>query len=396
MFTSALCHLIKNYKYCNSDAEKEAAPVIGAIKEMLRGQLTSIASKLLSSEHTKLEDLSVEEQHLWNSFYSSDIYEFITREPDTLPEFQFNWIEPCQLSAHLPPGTVLVQATHPAPPPAPAQPPIQTQPPAPAQPLAPAPPPALAQPPAPAVPTPPTAPPLPGPSGAQQLLHSHDLRPRKPQDYKELNSCIKQRWRKLRRQAKVVVTKLAPGGFFAQATSGQSVSRSANPRAFVLTCAILWSCFLQLSSSNSSASKKPILIDSIFTQPDKLQLRFRPMGHYAASTFTSHVRIPFDYSALLQLQDKMIERMDRCIPDLDRFNFNLDQYNRATLNSTFELYKSDIRQVFKLFKDLLASLPHVPECQQRQWDIATFVAATSALTLSTYNTVQISKLETAI
>jgi hypothetical protein len=72
--------------------------VIGAIKEGLRGQLTSIASKLLSSEHTKWEDLSVEEQHLWNSFDNSDIYEFITGEPDTLPEFQLNWIEPCQLA----------------------------------------------------------------------------------------------------------------------------------------------------------------------------------------------------------------------------------------------------------------------------------------------------------
>jgi hypothetical protein len=161
-------------------------------------------------------------------------------------------------------------------------------------------------------------------------------------------------------------------------------------------CAILWSSFLQLYSSNSSTSKKPILIDSIFTQPEKLQLRFRPMGHYAASTFTSHFGIPFDYSALLQLQDKMIKHMDRCIPDLNRFNYNLDQYNRPTLNSTFELNKSDIRQVFRLFKDLLASLPHDPECQRLQWDIASFVAATAALTLSTYNTVQISKLESAI
>jgi len=120
------------------------------------------------------------------------------------------------------------------------------------------------------------------------------------------------------------------------------------------------------------------------------------MGNYAASTFTSHVRIPFNYSALLYLQDKMIERMDCCIPDLDRFKFNLDQYNQATLNSTFELYKWDIKQVFKLFHVLLASLPHVPEHQRRQWEIASFVAATSALMLSTYNMVQISKLETAI
>jgi hypothetical protein len=107
------------------------------------------------------------------------------------------------------------------------------------------------------------------------------------------------------------------------------------PRTIILTIAVLWSSLLQLSTSNSQ-SKQPILIDSIFTQPDKLQLRFRPMGHYAASTFTSHVRIPFYYSSLLQPQDKMIEHMDHCIPDLDDFNFNLDQYNRATLNSTFE------------------------------------------------------------
>ncbi len=85
------------------------------------------------------------------------------------------------------------------------------------------------------------------------------------------------------------------------------------------------------------------------------------MGHYAASTFTSHVRIPFDYSVLLKLQAQMTERMDRCIPDLDRFHFKIDENNRKVLNSTFELYKSDLKQVFKLFKDLLASLPHVPE-----------------------------------
>jgi len=120
------------------------------------------------------------------------------------------------------------------------------------------------------------------------------------------------------------------------------------------------------------------------------------MGNYAASTFISHARIPFDYSALLQLQTKMFERMDPCIPDLDHFNFKLDQYNRAMLKSMFELYKSDIRQVFKLFQDLLASLPHVPERQRQQWDTTSFVAATASLTLSTYNTMQISKLETAI
>ena len=120
------------------------------------------------------------------------------------------------------------------------------------------------------------------------------------------------------------------------------------------------------------------------------------MGHYAASTFTSHVRIPFDYSALLKLQAQMIERMDRCIPDLDRFHFKIEERDLRVLNSTFELYKSDLNQVFKLFRDLLASLPHVPERERRQWDVASFAIATSSLALSTYNTVQISKLESAI
>jgi hypothetical protein len=191
-----------------------------------------------------------------------------------------------------------------------------------------------------------------------------------------------------------VVTKLAPGAFSPKQPSPYPpFSKHGQPITIILTCTILWSGFLQLSTSQT---KKPILIDSIFSQPDKLQLHFCPMGNYAASTFTSHVRIPLDYSALLHLKDKMIERMDRCIPDLNSFNFKLYQYNRATLNSTFELYKSDIRQVFKLFHNLLASLPHLPERQRQQSDIASFIAATSALTLSTYNTVQISKLETAV
>lgn len=88
--------------------------------------------------------------------------------------------------------------------------------------------------------------------------------------------------------------------------------------------------------------------------------------------------------------------MDTCIDDLDQFDFKLSEYSQATLNSIFELYKLDTIQIFKLFHDLLASLQHVPEQQWRQWEIASFVTATSALTLATYNTVQISKLEIAI
>jgi hypothetical protein len=54
--------------------------------------LLSVASKLLSSQHITLEQLSKEEQDLWNSYDNTDIYEFLTGEKDTLPEFQFDWI----------------------------------------------------------------------------------------------------------------------------------------------------------------------------------------------------------------------------------------------------------------------------------------------------------------
>jgi hypothetical protein len=62
----------------------------------------------------------------------------------------------------------------------------------------------------PPAPTPDT---LPGPSGLQANNNPHGLRDRKKIDYKELHTGVKQRCRKLRRQAKTAVTKLVPGAF---------------------------------------------------------------------------------------------------------------------------------------------------------------------------------------
>ncbi len=55
--------------------------------------------------------------------------------------------------------------------------------------------------------------PIPGPSGLQANINPHDFRKKKKVDYKELHTGIQTRCRKLRRQAKAVVTKLAPGAF---------------------------------------------------------------------------------------------------------------------------------------------------------------------------------------
>jgi hypothetical protein len=60
---------------------------------------------------------------------------------------------------------------------------------------------------------PPDLQPIAGPSGLQPQAHQLNLQPCQDLNYKELHTGIKQRCRKLRRQAKDVVTKLAPGSF---------------------------------------------------------------------------------------------------------------------------------------------------------------------------------------
>jgi hypothetical protein len=64
-------NLIKN----DTDQEKDADQLcIATIKECLRDSLLSIASKLLSSEQLTLDQLSPEEQGLWNSYNNAEIY----------------------------------------------------------------------------------------------------------------------------------------------------------------------------------------------------------------------------------------------------------------------------------------------------------------------------------
>ncbi len=151
----------------------------------------------------------MEEQNLLKQFDNRDIYEFITGEHDTLPEFQYNWIEPCQPAVNFPPGVLLAAQQNTQPQQAqPVQPVAQAAPPA--QPAQAAPP--LHQPVA-QFPQVPNQAPIAKPSGLQQPVHQHNLRPCQDLNYKELHTGIKQRCRKLRRQAKAVVTKLAPGSF---------------------------------------------------------------------------------------------------------------------------------------------------------------------------------------
>jgi hypothetical protein len=151
--------------------------------------LLSVASKLLSEQHLSLDQLSQEEQDLWNTYDNRDIYEFLTGEKDTHPEFRFDWIvtDPkiClpnnwqhfllpQAQPQAKPPQDQLQPAQPPPLPVPA--PIPDQLP-------------LEQPPQPQVPT------------ATPVATQSDrvLRNKPPVDYKELHTGIKRKCKTLRR-----------------------------------------------------------------------------------------------------------------------------------------------------------------------------------------------------
>jgi len=85
-----------------------------------------------------------------------------------------------------------------------------------------------------------------------------------------------------------------------------------------------------------------------FTQPDKLQVHFCPMGKYTATTFSSHIGIPFNYSSLMDLQYKLDARLNDFFHDLQKFHFDINQSTLATLKSTFKIYKQSTAEIFKL------------------------------------------------
>jgi len=128
--------------------------------------------------------------------------------------------------------------------------------------------------------------------------------------------------------------------------------------------------FIQMQYSDAD-TKQPILIDSTFSQPPHLQLRFRPMGKYAASTYTSHIRIPFNYSSLMDLQKKMNERLDNFLPDLLQWNFHISNESKATYKSIFQLYKQNTDEIFKLFTDHGMLWPLAPQLRRFRWPCTT-------------------------
>ena len=58
---------------------------------------------------------------------------------------------------------------------------------------------------------------------------------------------------------------------------------------------------LKMNGAMAVPDPEPRLLDANAATPQKLQLLFRPSGKYVATTHFIHVRVPFNFSKLLEI-----------------------------------------------------------------------------------------------
>ncbi len=136
---------------------------------------------------------------------------------------------------------------------------------------------------------------------------------------------------------------------------------------------------------------EPRLLDTNAATPQKLQLLFRPSGKYAASTHFIHVRVPFNFSKLLETPAQIFQT----------YHTYIDKWPepfRTQVNEVADISKSCLADKLNDFTNILAALPEyeVVSRDKRFLDLISFGMSAAALTLATFNTARISKLETQI
>jgi hypothetical protein len=136
---------------------------------------------------------------------------------------------------------------------------------------------------------------------------------------------------------------------------------------------------------------EPRLLDAKTAEPAKLQLLFRPSGKYAASTHFIHVRVPFNFSLLLETPARIFENYQTYI---DKW----PEPFRTQVKEVADISRSCLADKVSNFNNILVALPEyeIVTRDKRFLDLVSFGMSTAALTLATYNTARISKLETQI
>jgi hypothetical protein len=98
--------------------------------------------------------------------------------------------------------------------------------------------------------------------------------------------------------------KTRSGGFFSKACQPCYCTFIASYYFFF----ILEILALTMNGPYAVPDLEPTLLDSNFVEPAKLQLLFRPSGKYAASTHFIHIHIPFNFSQLLTMPNKIFNQ----------------------------------------------------------------------------------------
>jgi hypothetical protein len=136
---------------------------------------------------------------------------------------------------------------------------------------------------------------------------------------------------------------------------------------------------------------EPRLLDANTATLQKLQLLFRPSGKYAASTHFIHVRVLFNFSKLLETPAQIFQTYQTYI---DKW----PEPFRAQVDEVADISKSCLADKLNYFNNILAALPEyeVISRDKQFLDLISFRMSAAALTLATFNTARISKLEMQI
>ncbi len=179
--------------------------------------------------------------------------------------------------------------------------------------------------------------------------------------------------------------KAGPRSFFTKAATPCFCSFIASYYVFF----ILELLALKMNGAMAVPDPEPRLLDANAATPAKLQLLFRPSGKYAASTHFIHIRVPFNFSKLLETPANIFQT----------YHAYIDKWPepfRTQVEEVADISKSCLADKLNDFTNILAALPEyeIVSRDKRFLDLISFGMSAAALTLATFNTARISKLET--
>ena len=140
-----------------------------------------------------------------------------------------------------------------------------------------------------------------------------------------------------------------------KANTRSFLAKTANPcfRTFIAAyyvCFILELLALKMNGVMAVPDPEPRLLDANAATPQKLQLLFRPSGKYAASTHFIHVRVPFNFSKLLETPAQIFQTYQSYI---DKW----PEPFRTQVDEVADISKSCLADKLNDFNNILAALP---------------------------------------